>query len=84
MKTYQLDDVLSVRDGRKYFIQCTCKGSSYRHMHEGMFETYWKSLNESEQQSLRLKAKWEQMSLSKVATEFGVASEHPCEAKEGS
>ena len=63
---------------RRYFdASCHLAGctTKIRHFHAGDFQAFWRSLSLTQQQFLRDKAGWEQMTLSAVAAEWGVEAE---------
>lgn len=51
--------------------RCEKRGCGQRHHHQDDWDSYWKTLTEGQRQSLRDKARWEQMTLSAVAMSWG-------------
>jgi hypothetical protein len=56
-------------------VRCALRGCGMHHFHQEDWKAYKASLSEAEMQSLRDKARWEQMSLSAVAMSWGALVE---------
>lgn len=58
-----------------FFTKFTVEPSGSRSFNREDWKDYWNSLTESERQSLRDKARWEHVSLSAVAIEWGAVAD---------